>query len=99
MFDKLYIRKLFTYLCKYLKKISIRIFQLREDFDSGAEVTLTDEVSVHDVATILKVMVLVIVTVTVIVMLTFLHGLGVPPRPARALVTQGGLPSSAGRTE
>ena len=30
------------------------IFQLREDFDSGADVILTDEVSVHDVATILK---------------------------------------------
>ena len=29
-------------------------FKLREDFDSGADVILTDEVSVHDVATILK---------------------------------------------
>ena len=28
--------------------------QLREDFDSGADVILTDEVSVHDVAYILK---------------------------------------------
>ena len=31
-----------------------RKLQLREDFDSGADVILTDEVSVHDVATILK---------------------------------------------
>jgi len=31
-----------------------RVRQLREDFDSGADVILTDEVSVHDVATILK---------------------------------------------
>ena len=30
------------------------LFQLREDFDSGVDVILTDEVSVHDVATILK---------------------------------------------
>ena len=30
------------------------LFQLREDFDSGGDVILTDEVSVHDVATILK---------------------------------------------
>ena len=28
--------------------------QLRESFDSGADVILTEEVSVHDVATILK---------------------------------------------
>ena len=33
---------------------NINLFQLREDFDSGADVILTDEVSVHDVATILK---------------------------------------------
>ena len=32
----------------------IFFFQLREDFDSGVDVILTDEVSVHDVATILK---------------------------------------------
>ena len=32
----------------------MKIVQLREDFDSGADVILTDEVSVHDVATILK---------------------------------------------
>lgn len=31
-----------------------RVRQLREDFDSGADVILTDEVSVHDVAYILK---------------------------------------------
>lgn len=33
---------------------SLLFFQLREDFDSGVDVILTDEVSVHDVATILK---------------------------------------------
>ena len=32
----------------------LKTVQLREDFDSGADVILTDEVSVHDVATILK---------------------------------------------
>ena len=36
----------FSHLCSF--------FQLREDFDSGVDVILTDEVSVHDVATILK---------------------------------------------
>ena len=31
------------------------IIQLREDFDSGSDVIITEDVSAHDVATILKV--------------------------------------------
>lgn len=34
--------------------IHLNMLQLREEFDSGAEVVLTADVAVHDVATLLK---------------------------------------------
>ena len=42
------------YTCGWYIFSCLILFQLREDFDSGGDVILTDEVSVHDVATILK---------------------------------------------
>ena len=72
-------------------------FQLREDFDSGADVTLTDEVLFITLITLILIINFTIIIILIKIRIGVRSRCGddskrIPPRSSRAAPAKGGLP-------